>query len=50
MTKDIKDIIVSTHVVVNVIIAPHVTNKLVIVIKDVTLDIETVIAAEVIYR
>lgn len=43
------DIIVSTHVVITVLIAPHVTNRLVIVIKDVTLDIETVTAAEVIY-
>lgn len=45
------DIIVSTHVVVAVLIAPHVTNRLlVIVIKVVTLDIERVTAVEVIYR
>lgn len=44
------DIIVLTHVVVAVLIAPHVTNRLVIVIKDVTLDIETMTAVEVIYR
>lgn len=43
------DIIVSTHVVITVLIAPHVTNRPVIVIKDVTLDIETWTAAEVIY-